>query len=241
MLVTNFHFKYVMYKIICGFYQAVDVGRVHPARERALRALQRSVDYIEENMPDALGFDTQRELIEYSLQATKTEGHYLEFGVFTGGTIRFIARRVGNRTVHGFDSFEGLPEAWSGFSLGGKTFDVGGRLPRVPGNVRLHRGYFEDSLPKWLADNTGPVAFIHLDCDLYSSTKTIFALLAPRLIPGTVILFDEYFNYPNWERHEFKAFQEFVSANAVKYTYLAFARQQVAVRIDEIGAGTGTR
>ena len=109
MLVTNFRFKYIVYKIICGFYQAVDVGRIHPARERALRALQRSVDYIEEKMPDALGFDTQRELIEYSLQATKIDGHYLEFGVFTGGTIRFIARRVGG-TVHGFDSFKGCPK-----------------------------------------------------------------------------------------------------------------------------------
>jgi hypothetical protein len=241
MLVTNFRFKYIMYKIICGFYQAVDVGRIHPARERSLRALQRSVDYIEEKMPDALGFDTQRELIEHSLQATQIDGHYLEFGVFTGGTIRFIARQVGSRTVHGFDSFAGLPEAWSGFSLGVKAFDLAGRLPRVPGNVRLHQGYFEDSLPKWLADHAGPVAFIHLDCDLYSSTKTIFALLASRLTRGTIILFDEYFNYPNWENHEFKAFQEFVGAHGVKYTYLAFARQQVVVRIDEIGFGADTR
>jgi hypothetical protein len=62
-------------------------------------------------------------------------------------------------------------------------------------------------------------------------------LLAPRLANGTVILFDEYFNYPNWEQHEFKAFQEFVSARHVKYTYLAFARQQVAVRIESIGNG----
>src|SRR6185437_9331891 len=107
----------------------------------------------------------------------------------------------------------------------------------VPNNVNLHVGYFEDSLPKWLADTPGRVAFIHLDCDLYSSTKTILSLLASRLVPGTIILFDEYFNYSNWERHEFKAFQEFVTAHAVKYTYLAFARQQVAVRIDEVDAG----
>ena len=236
MLVTNFRLKYILYKIICGFYQVVDVGRVHPARERALRALQRSVDYIEEKMPDALGFETQRELIENSLRATNIDGHYLEFGVFTGGTIRFIARRINGRIIHGFDSFTGLPEAWSGFSLSRKAFDVGGQLPRVPSNVRLHKGYFEESLPKWMVQNPGPVAFIHLDCDLYSSTKTIFTLLAPRLTPGTIILFDEYFNYPNWERHEFKAFQEFVTAYAIKYTYLAFARQQVAVRIDVIGA-----
>ena len=90
-------------------------------------------------------------------------------------------------------------------------------------------------------DNPGPVAFIHVDCDLYSSTKTILSLLAPRLVSGSVILFDEYFNYPNWEQHEFKAFQEFVAASAVKYTYLAFARQQVAVRIDSIGTAGASR
>ena len=238
MLITNFRLKYALYKIVCAMYQLADVGRIHPARERALRALQRSVDYIEEKMPDALGFDSQRELIDYALNAVRTEGHYLEFGVFTGGTIRFIAGRIGARTVHGFDSFAGLPEAWAGFNLGGKTFDVRGRLPRVPANVRLHRGFFDASLPQWLSDNPGPVAFIHLDCDLYSSTKTVLALLKERLATGSVILFDEYFNYPNWEQHEFRAFQEFVNESSVKYTYLAFARQQVAVRIDSIGAGS---
>lgn len=239
MLVTNFRLKYALYKIVCGLYQLADVGRIHPARERALRALQRSVDYIEQSMPDALALDSQRELIDYSLQAVAVDGHYLEFGVFTGGTIRHIARRIGPKVMHGFDSFEGLPEAWSGFSLGGKTFDVGGHLPRVPSNVELHRGYFEATLPKWLVEHPGRVAFIHLDCDLYSSTQTVLKLLAPHLASGTIILFDEYFNYPNWERHEFKAFQEFVAELAVKYTYLAFARQQVAVRIDSIGGGTG--
>lgn len=235
MLVTNFKLKYILYKIVCGLYQLSDVGRIHPARERSLRALQRSVDYVERAMPDALGFDNQRELIEFVLKAVASEGHCLEFGVFTGGTIRFIAGRIGKRTIHGFDSFEGLPEAWHGFNLGGKAFNVGGQLPRVPKNVSLHRGYFDASLPKWLADHPGPVAFVHLDCDLYSSAKTIFQLIATRLAPGTVILFDEYFNYPNWEQHEFKAFHEFVTERRVKYSYLGFARQQVAVRIEAIG------
>jgi Methyltransferase domain len=238
MLITNFRLKYLLYKIVCGAYQLADTGRIHPTRERALRALQRSVDYIESAMPDALGLESQRELIDYSLQAVGIEGHYLEFGVFTGGTIRYMARRIGRRTIHGFDSFEGLPEAWSGFNLGGKAFDRKGRLPRVPDNVVLHRGYFDASLPKWLDEHPGPIAFMHLDCDLYSSTKTILKLTAPRLVPGTVILFDEYFNFPNWEQHEFKAFQEFVAEHRVKYTYLAFARQQAAVRINSIEPGS---
>ena len=235
MLVTNFKLKYVLYKIVCGFYQLFDVGRIHPMRERSMRALQRTVDYIEQAMPDALGFDSQRELIEFALTETKIEGHYLEFGVYTGGTIRFIASRRPKHTIHGFDSFEGLPEAWGGFNLSRSAFDVRGKLPRVPDNVRLHRGWFEESLPPWLKENSGQAAFLHIDCDLYSSTVTILNLLSDRIVPGTVILFDEYFNFPNWENHEFKAFKEFVAKKAVKYTYLGFARQQVALRIDSIG------
>jgi len=234
MLVTNFHIKYALYKMVCAFYQLADVGRIHPMRERSIRALNRSVDYIEESMPEALGFDSQRELTAYALTMTKIEGHYLEFGVFTGGTIRFIAKRVGNRKVYGFDSFEGLPEAWGGFNLGQRAFDVKGKLPRVPGNVELVRGWFENSLPPWLAANPGSVSFIHIDCDLYSSTRTIFQLLADRIVAGTIVLFDEYFNYPNWERHEYKAFQEFVAERKITYTYLGFARQQVLVRIDSV-------
>ena len=38
MLITNFRLKYVLYKIVCGAYQLADTGRIHPTRERALRA-----------------------------------------------------------------------------------------------------------------------------------------------------------------------------------------------------------
>ena len=232
MLVTNFRLKAALYKIVCACYQLADVGRIHPTRERNLRALQRTVDYIETAMPEALGLDSQRDLIEHALAAVTIDGHYLEFGVFTGGTIRFMARRVGSRTIHGFDSFEGLPEAWAGFNLGRTTFDRRGRLPRVPANVKLYAGWFDDTLPRWLMETPGPMSFIHIDCDIYSSTRTIFNQLADRIVPGTIILFDEYFNYPNWEAHEFKAFQEYVAEHRVAYRYLAFARQQVAVRIE---------
>src|SRR5262249_10426988 len=88
MLVTNFKLKYVIYKIVCAFHQLGDVGRIHPMRERSLRALQRTTDYIERAMPDAVGFEAPAEVLAFALEMVKIEGHYLEFGVFTGGTIR---------------------------------------------------------------------------------------------------------------------------------------------------------
>jgi hypothetical protein len=111
-----------------------------------------------------------------------------------------------------------------GFNLGRRAFNVEGRLPHV-----------DDSQPLWLSANPGPVTFIHVDCDPFSSTRTIFQLLEDRIVSGTIILFDEYFNNPNWERHEFKAFHELVAEWQIKYTYLGYARQRVLVGIDSVG------
>jgi hypothetical protein len=235
MLVTNFRLKYLLYRFVLAGYQLLDTGRLHPVRERARRALADSVDYIDRNMAAALGFDTQKELLDYALTEVTVPGHYLEFGVFSGGTIRHIARRRPSVAIHGFDSFEGLPEAWSGFNLGQRAFSRARRLPRVPANVTLHRGWFNETIVEWASKHPGPIAFIHIDCDLYSSTVDILSGLADRLQPGTVIVFDEYFNYPGWEQHEFKAWHEFVAARGVEYAYLGYARQQVAVRISNAG------
>jgi len=236
MLVTNFRLKYLLYRLVLGGYQLLDTGRLHPVRERARRALVDSVDYIDRHMPAALGFETQKELLEFALREVAVSGHYLEFGVFSGGTIRHLARRAPATTIHGFDSFEGLPEAWAGFGLGQRAFSRGSRLPRVPSNVALHKGWFCETIATWRGEHPGSVAFIHVDCDLYSSTMDILHGLADRLQAGTVIVFDEYFNYPGWEQHEFKAWQEFVASHCVEYDYVAYARQQVMVRIREMGS-----
>jgi hypothetical protein len=54
-----------------------------------------TVDYINERLSNAVGFDTQKDVTEYALRQVLIKGHYLEFGVFTGGTILFMAKRAG--------------------------------------------------------------------------------------------------------------------------------------------------
>ena len=105
--------------------------------------------------------------------------------------------------------------------------------PSCRANAKLHVGLFEDTLPKFVADVPGQAAFVHIDCDIYSSTKTVFDHLADRISSGCVIVFDEYFNYPNWQQHEYKAFQEFVARRGIQYEYIGFAAKNghVAVRI----------
>jgi hypothetical protein len=58
-------------------------------------------------------------------------------------------------------------------------------------------------------------------------------MLGSRLQPGAIVLFDEYYNFPRWQQHEFKAFQEFVEKSGVEYEYIGYSvtGQQVAARI----------
>lgn len=237
MNVSHFGLKTFVERILCEIREVMDFATLHPAREVRKLAVQTTVEYIERNMPSALALYTARQVLELSLQQL-IDGYFLEFGVYRGGTLRFIASRVPNKTLHGFDSFEGLPAQWSGFSAPRGMFSTGGKPPRIPRNVVLHVGLFDATLPQWLKTFSGPISFIHVDCDLYSSTRTIFQLLADRIQMGTIIVFDEYFGYPQWKNNEFKAFQEFIVENNVEYEYLAYAKWQVAVRILKIRASS---
>jgi Macrocin-O-methyltransferase (TylF) len=200
-------------------------------------ACEQTARFVIENMPTAPVFPERFALLSHSLEAidAKSDGLYCEFGVYTGATINHIASRT-NHTIHGFDSFEGLPENWrTGFLKG--TFEMNG-LPQVSKNVALYKGWFNESLPGWAMDHPGPMAFMHLDADLYSSTKTVFEILADRVVPGTVIQFDEYFNYPGWQNGEYKAFKEFVELHDIKFEYIGYCNtnEQVAVRILSVGS-----
>ncbi len=196
-----------------------------------LKAKKSTLEYIKANMVDAPYFEKHPELVRYALGQADKPGLTLEFGVGRGKSMRWIAPRV-EGTVHGFDSFEGIQEHWNGNPIGSFAQK---KLPKVPDNVEFHVGYFDATLPGFLAAHPEPVAFLHVDCDLYSSTVTIFDALGNRLQPGAVILFDEYYNFHRWQQHEFRAFQEFVSRVGLRYEYIAYSvtGQQVAVRVLE--------
>ena len=198
----------------------------------AIAAKRESVDYIRAHMLGAHVARDRNALLRFALSSAPTEGSVLEFGVEKGLSINVLARAT-PRTVHGFDSFQGLPEAWSGTKEGAGAFDRNGRMPKVPDNVRLHVGWFDATLPAFLASDPAPAALVHVDCDIYESTRIVFALLEPRIVPGTVIVFDEYFNYPGWQQHEYRAFQEFIARGSRSYEYIGFSAEKghVAARI----------
>lgn len=214
----------------------IEQRRLHPKRLLLESAQRDSAGYATERMHDALILDTREELLKLALARMPETGSILEFGVASGHSMRFLAGLT-SRPIHGFDSFQGLPEDWPGRNEELGHYSMGGTPPPVPGHVTLHAGLFDQTLPAFLAANDEAAAFIHVDCDLYSSTKTVLEHLRPRIVAGTVIAFDEYFNHVNWRQNEFKAFQEFVAAHNVVYRYLAWSYQQAAVVIEDIAAG----
>jgi len=198
----------------------------------AMQATASTAKYIARRMHNIPPLKNKFKLLDlaFSKVSSKTEGIVCEFGVFKGQTINHISTLTSS-TVYGFDSFEGLPETWrGGFEKGTfKTED----LPTVNNNVALIKGWFSETVPAFAKNNEQNIKFLHIDCDLYSSTKTILDGLQDKIGPGCVIVFDEYFNYPGWEHGEFKAFHEFVEQNGIIYEYLSYNmhHEQVALII----------
>ncbi len=214
-------------------------NRWHPHHALLQRALDETADYITSNMSAAMVKRDDLAVLNDALRHASSDGLYFEFGVRSGRSINHIARRRPKVTVHGFDSFEGLPEPWTGWTIDSGGFGGEG-IPNVEPNVELHVGWFDDTLDPFLTEHPGDVSFVHIDSDIYSSARTILHGLAARLRPGSIIVFNEYFNYPNWKQHEFRAFQEFCEEYHVTYDYLCWGMYEVAVEITSIGNDPAT-
>jgi hypothetical protein len=160
--------------------------------EGYLKARLESLNFISENFRGILDLPRE-ELMEYSARNATLNGIWAEFGVYRGYSLNIIASLT-DKIVHGFDSFDGLPEDWtSGMKKGAFRISATDML-KLKNNISLHKGLFSDTLPGFKEENKGEaMAFVHVDCDLYSSTKTVFTNLMPMIKPGTVILFDEYY------------------------------------------------
>ncbi|TQF74845.1 class I SAM-dependent methyltransferase [Rhodococcus spelaei] len=224
--------------------QVATVGeRLTELEQRARRDISRALDvraaaeaaeFVLDRMPTAEVRRDPHETLRYALDLVRGDGLALEFGVAGGTTLSMIAAalRPAGHEVVGFDVFTGLPETWrTGFPVGEFAQES---VPVVPG-AQLVAGLFEDTLPDFLAEHPGPIAFAHLDADLHSSTATVLRLIGERFVPGTVLVFDEFFNYPGWRQHEYRAWAEFVESTGLRFEYLAYTadHEQVVVRMTE--------
>lgn len=162
--------------------------------------------------------------VEYATSLVNPDyKHILEFGVWEGNTLRMIKEKLDESyNIFGFDSFEGFPEDWVGTYMKKGHFSTNGAVPNIDG-VKIFKGWFEDTILDYLKE-ADTIGLLHVDCDLYSSTKTIFDNLYPYIKSGTIIVFDEWcYNWnPSCNDHEQKAFYEYVEKYEVKYEFADF-------------------
>lgn len=199
----------------------------HPNRRPLADALRALAPHLGANTRI---FGVSAHLLRFAVAQAGQPGLVLEFGVRRGTSLFHVALAAGG-VVHGFDSFEGLPEEWRNHPAGNLT--TGAVLPAVPANARLHAGWFEDSLPAFLERHPGPVRFVNIDSDLYSSAATVLGLLEPRFKAGSVVVFDEMIGNPSWKEDEHRAFVEFLERSGLAADIVAIApfTKQVAVRL----------
>lgn len=169
-----------------------------------------------------------------SMAAEKTRplaGWAMEFGVFQGVTLRHLAGQIGpGRGIVGFDTFEGLPDDW-GQLLPKGTFATS--MPSLEGfpNAQLRVGRIEETLPKFLAGDPQPVPLVHIDCPYYGINVFILEHLLPRMPEGSVVVFDEYYGFPSYEEHEFRAWAEIRARFELATRPLAYSSRSAAFEI----------
>lgn len=215
-----------------------DSGEKSPIDLLVEYSVQDSFQTFRDQMAAAMLLPSKRAIRKYCLKQAVdrlgTSGLVAEFGVWKGSGVNLFARQLEGTgaTVWGFDSFEGLEEDWTGHARGGQAgrFTLKGILPDVDPSVRLVKGWVQDTVPNWLVENADrPVVFAHLDLDTYSPTRFVLEALRPRLVVGSVLLFDELYGYPGWRSHEYKALQECLPEQS--YRYIAFSQQAVGIEI----------
>lgn len=177
-------------------------------------------------------------------------GDIVELGVYRGTTLMQWAnflecRSIGDRTkrVIGFDNFEGFrklspedgpPDEKAGKVEGGfdcrelgqqleeliRVFDQDRFIPEKP-RIVLVKGDIEQTVPEFVSRHPGMrISLLHFDCDLYSPTKVGLEQLWDKVVPGGIVLFDEYGIEP-WAG-ESKAVDEFVKERKLKVRFRKF-------------------
>ena len=181
-------------------------------------------DHFKDIFKKTILFDSIDECRSYAIKNARennqnNDGIYLEFGVYKGLSANFFSKYVNKLYV--FDSFEGLKEDWVGTSAPKGSLNLDKNIPNLNSNIVPIVGWIEDTLDEFLKKHNPKISFVHIDVDTYRTTKYILERIKPHLKSGSVIIFDELYNYVGWEHGEYKALVEVF--NKDEFSFKAFA------------------
>ena len=123
------------------------------------------------------------------------EGEIAEVGVFKGGTARIIARSCPNKKVHLFDTFAGMPDVNRAIDLhrnndfSKTSLEFARELLADCGNVVFHPGVFPATAK---AVEALRFCFVHIDVDIYTSTRDCLEFFYEKMRPSGIMVFDDY-------------------------------------------------
>jgi O-methyltransferase len=165
---------------------------------------------------------------------TDFEGRaFYEFGVFRGYSLWFAEQISRGRTpttfqFHGFDSFEGLPETRVDARFFGRG-DLTAGYNRVRDNltrfgadwsrIQLHKGFYSDPFFSELSSRVtfDPVSIAVIDVVVYESCVPVLNFLGPRLVPGSILVFDDFNDMGRSDQHgERRAFKEYTDRTGLE-------------------------
>jgi hypothetical protein len=170
-----------------------------------------------------------------SIAAQETQnlkGLAMEFGVFQGVTLKHIAHAISpGRQVIGFDTFEGLPDDW------GDLLEKGTFATKVPTltdypNATLQIGRIENTLPTFLKNETEHVSLLHIDCPYYEINMFILERVLPFMPPQSIIVFDEFYGYPSFEMHEYRAWKETCDRFNLEILPITYSSRSAAFKLE---------
>ena len=126
---------------------------------------------------------------------SKLPGAIAEVGVFRGGSARLICEAKGDKPLHLFDTYEGLPpssEADRGVHRENQyacSIEEIQEYLKAYENVHFHKGVFPDSAADAPEQK---YCLAHFDVDLYEGTKGCLEYFYPRMVPGGVMVSHDY-------------------------------------------------
>ena len=234
-----FFLKIKNFLTFCRRLKKIFIHYIIPDKERKYQEIENCYDmfskeemlkcynHFSENFLNSVFVDAKK-LNSYALNkamenhSSQKNSFFVEFGVFRGFSINAFAKLLKPKKIYGFDSFEGLKEDWVGTDVVKGEFNLAGNIPKLDSNVVPIKGWVQDTVEIFLKEYKPSIVFAHMDLDTYESTFYTLKKIKPFLSKGSILLFDELYNYPGWRAGEYKALTENFNTN--EYKIIAFAK-----------------